>query len=252
MQAENRLLARLQKLFGDVMGGVIAEMIERGIVSNDPATVAALVESLRELAEPFGETLTEEMLVAAQHGQAQVVAESGIAIAFDELSETTAQRIREQAFEASQATLDRMVGDVMGNLAESYEEGVGVQEAARNLRAEFDGMLDHELRRVARTELVGAQNVAAFETEQALGIEYHQWYSARDSRVRDSHEDIHGEITRVGDNFSNGLRYPGDRRGRIEEWINCRCRPIVFLMPEGMIAPPGRDQFYENDLVAIA
>jgi len=56
---------------------------------------------------------------------------------------------------------------------------------------------------------------------------------------------------RVGEPFSNGLYYPGDRSGgdgTIREWINCRCRLVPFLMPEGKMAPIGKNWFYEGDL----
>jgi hypothetical protein len=63
---------------------------------------------------------------------------------------------------------------------------------------------------------------------------------------------MHGQIVRVGDQFSNGLRYPGDRTGEIAEWINCRCTTVPFIMPIGFIAPPGVLHFYEDELLAVA
>jgi hypothetical protein len=46
--------------------------------------------------------------------------------------------------------------------------------------------------------------------------------------------------------------YPGDRDGDIKEWINCRCTTVPYIIPYGYIAPPGRVQFREEDLVKIA
>jgi len=115
-------------------------------------------------------------------------------------------------------------------------------------------MQDYELRRVARTEINSFQNEGAYLTEQELGVRYHMWYTALDERVRGSHSNMHGEIVRVGEPFSNGLYYPGDRsggQGTIKEWINCRCRTVPFLMPEGKMAPPGASYFRESDLIEI-
>ena len=50
--------------------------------------------------------------------------------------------------------------------------------------------------------------------------------------------------------YSNGLRFPGDTDGPIEEWINCRCSNAPYVLPYGYAAPP-QQQFRENDLIKI-
>jgi uncharacterized protein with gpF-like domain len=50
-----------------------------------------------------------------------------------------------------------------------------------------------------------------------------EWLTARDDRVRDSHQELDGEVAAVGDRFSNGLLYPLDPAGPPEEIVNCRC-----------------------------
>lgn len=50
-----------------------------------------------------------------------------------------------------------------------------------------------------------------------------QWDAALDSRTRDSHARLDGEIRELDEKFSNGLMFPGDPSGRPEEVINCRC-----------------------------
>ncbi len=58
---------------------------------------------------------------------------------------------------------------------------------------------------------------------QDLDIGFQQWWSAKDSRVRGRNPKdkadyikMHGEIVRVGDEFSNGLLHPGDKGRKIE------------------------------------
>jgi uncharacterized protein with gpF-like domain len=87
---------------------------------------------------------------------------------------------------------------------------------------------------------------------ETLGVEYTQWIAANDDRVRDSHAEIDGEIIPFGGTYSNGLAYPGDTSGDIEEWINCRCSNAPYVMPAGMMAPPGMAQFREDDLIPIS
>ena len=43
-----------------------------------------------------------------------------------------------------------------------------------------------------------------------------------------------------------------DTSGDIEEWINCRCSNAPYVMPRGMMAPPGMEQFREEDLIPIS
>lgn len=169
----------------------------------------------------------------------------------EEFSEIISEQLKKKTFEASQRTLERLVGRVMENLDESYQQGLGIKDAADKLEEVFESMEDYELVRVARTEINQAQNYGAMLTEQELGVEYHQWWTAEDERVRDTHIEMHGQIVRVGDEFSNGLVRPGDTNGELEEFINCRCRVVPFLMPEGMTAPPGANYFYEDDLIEI-
>ena len=83
------------------------------------------------------------------------------------------------------------------------------------------------------------------------------WVTAHDDRVRGlketdtaDHVELDGEIIRLGDTYSNGLKYPGDTDGPIEEWINCRCANAPFNMPYGYTAPP-LEQFRESDLIRI-
>ena len=89
------------------------------------------------------------------------------------------------------------------------------------------------------------------KTYESLDVEYTQWIAADDDRTRESHVEVDREIIRLGDEYSNGLKYPGDTDGPIEEWINCRCSNAPFVMPYGYIAPPGMEQFREEDLIPI-
>jgi len=168
------------------------------------------------------------------------------------LNSIAEQELLAHAFDASSKTLARLRGDVMETLRQSQAAGEGIKKAAARLRKQFVNMRDYELRRIARTEIGGAQGKASFEEKRRAGVEYHQWITARDSRVRDIHEYLDGQIVRVGDTFSNGLRHPRDRAGDIEDWINCRCDSVPFIMPRGKMPPPGASYFYESDLVDAA
>lgn len=160
--------------------------------------------------------------------------------------------LREQAFTASQATLQRVRGDVMDVMARAWVDGLGIDAAAALVEEAFTGLETHEAARIARTEINSAQSNSRMAKMAAAGIDYIQWWTATDVRVRDSHAAQHGLIVKRGDAFPNGLKHPHDRSGPIEEWINCRCRPLPFRMPVMMAPPPGKVAFRESELIRVA
>lgn len=81
--------------------------------------------------------------------------------------------------------------------------------------------------RNARTMITASQNsgrIAGFRQAESDGVIMKKvWIATEDSRTRDSHIAINGEMQDNNKTFSNGLMFPGDWRGRPEEVYNCRC-----------------------------
>ena len=156
----------------------------------------------------------------------------------------------ERVFIASQATLNRVDTSIKTLLTEGYQSGKGINYVSNLLVKRFDQLQTWEAQRIARTEIHNSHNTAVMDTYNEYGVEYTMWISADDERTRESHLEINGEIIRLGDTYSNGLKYPGDTDGPIEEWINCRCSNAPYVLPYGYTAPP-QQQFRENDLIKI-
>lgn len=115
------------------------------------------------------------------------------------------------------------------DIAQGLGKSETVNELAERLRGRFRVLQGPRALAVARTEVGRASQVARFEAYEVEGITQHQWVSARDSEVRDSHTSVDGEIVEVGLAFSNGLRHPLDPAGTAEEVINCRCDAIPIV-----------------------
>ena len=156
----------------------------------------------------------------------------------------------ERVFIASQATLNRVDTSIKTLLTEGYQSGKGINYVSNLLVKRFDQLQTWEAKRIARTEIHNSHNTAVMDTYNEYGVEYTMWIAADDERTRESHLEINGEIIRLGDTYSNGLRFPGDTDGPIEEWINCRCSNAPYVLPYGYTAPP-QQQFRENDLIKI-
>ena len=88
--------------------------------------------------------------------------------------------------------------------------------------------------RNARTYTTSAENAGrtdSYKRANDLGINVEQqWVAMWDGRTRSSHRHLDGERIKVGEKFSNGLRYPADPEGAPEEIYNCRCRIIGALV----------------------
>lgn len=159
-------------------------------------------------------------------------------------------RLANNTFTATENTLNRVDSNINEILTDGYRSGAGINEVGRQITERFDQLRTWEANRIARTEIHTAQNMGIMSSYESLGVEYTQWIAANDDRTRDSHIDVDGEIIAFGETYSNGLAFPGDTSGPIEEWINCRCSNAPFVMPAGMMAPPF-SPFKESDLVEI-
>ena len=163
----------------------------------------------------------------------------------------TEEDLLERVFTASQRTLARISADINQLITKGYTDGMGINVVANTLTKRFNELETWEAKRIARTEIHNSHNRGVMKIYEEMNVGYTQWIAADDDRTRDSHAEINREIIRIGDTYSNGLAYPGDTSGPIEEWINCRCSNAPFVIPYGYTAPPDMKQFHESDLVKI-
>jgi SPP1 gp7 family putative phage head morphogenesis protein len=124
-------------------------------------------------------------------------------------------------------------------LAEALKAGIEKGETIETIAGRVDRIFryseDYRSRRTAQTEVIGATNDGNLRAYRETGVEAKEWVTARDERVRDSHQALEGKIVEINDTFVTGdgnrLQYPGDRSTGAppEEVINCRCcvNPVV-------------------------
>lgn len=127
-------------------------------------------------------------------------------------------------------------------ITQSVLMGESVPAASRRLRSVVD-MDERAATRAARTALTGAENagrVSSYDRARGIGIDVRaRWMATLDSRTRDSHRRLDGEVAGDDGRFSNGLRYPGDPEGPAAEVWNCRCTLVASV--------PGHDAFGERN-----
>ncbi len=125
-------------------------------------------------------------------------------------------------------------------------KGEGMDKISRRLLPVV-GMDKNAAIRTARTAVNGVENKGRMDATQRVvdaGIPMvMQWSCTHDSRTRYSHALMDGEIISLGEEFSNGLKYPADPDGDPAEVYNCRCAAIPTL--EG-IDHSKDDELYEQ------
>jgi SPP1 gp7 family putative phage head morphogenesis protein len=114
-------------------------------------------------------------------------------------------------------------------IAEGIDEGESATQIAKRVADFLKVYSISDARRIARTESAAGFNGGRNIAMERVGIDEHEWLSARDADVRDSHAREDGNTVRLGELFPvTHLEYPG-ADGPAEEVINCRCVAVPVV-----------------------
>jgi len=117
--------------------------------------------------------------------------------------------------------------EVRQGIGEGIENGETMDQIAGRVKNTFNGISSKRARTIAATETSAAYESGRHITMKEAGIEFKEWLTSQDARVRISHWDADGQRQRIDDPYqlSNGisLMYPAVSGGPPEECINCRC-----------------------------
>jgi len=120
----------------------------------------------------------------------------------------------------NQTTINRLTKDIRDGMA----NGLSISDIAKNIENVWEDAIGYRATMITRTEVLGAQNGGAYLGYGQSGVvKATEWMTAGDSRVRPSHRVLDGYIVPFGRPFPNGLLYPGDPMGAVEEVVGCRC-----------------------------
>jgi uncharacterized protein with gpF-like domain len=138
---------------------------------------------------------------------------------------------------------------VREQIIEGIKAGENLRDIAKRIESVFDYSGKVRSFVIARTEVLGASNYAAFSVYDRLGVPYKGWVTTMDGRQRDTHGDANGQIRPLAEPFDIGdsqLMYPGDPTGSAREVINCRCT----IVPEYSANGEGRSLWNDETLTA--
>ena len=120
-------------------------------------------------------------------------------------------------------------------LQDGLNKGLPYDDIANNLKHELN-IAKGRAKTIARTEVAHAANAAKQTMYEENDIKKSRWVHSFDANVRHQPESdfnhMINEITELGEEFSTGLKYPGDRTGSMSvagNLINCRCITTAVL-----------------------
>lgn len=151
------------------------------------------------------------------------------------LFEPNILRAVEQRIDFFAERINRGTADLISEaLTEGFQNGESINDVAKRIDGIFNFSEKFRSKRIAQTEVIGATNDGQVRAYDEAGVEKKEWISARDEKVRESHQ-IDGQVVPLHQSFTTGLgsklQYPGDRSSSapVEDIINCRCTvlPIV-------------------------
>jgi SPP1 gp7 family putative phage head morphogenesis protein len=126
---------------------------------------------------------------------------------------------------------------------ELMDEGSTPELIGEEIRDAFR-LRESQAKLIARQEVGSGLNGGRFLQMEEEGADRHEWLSSRDDRVRESHERLDGETVTIGEQFSNGCRYPQDPDGDTAEVIGCRCITLPATSSRSRITGEARADYW--------
>lgn len=221
---EDRMTRRLEELYGRAGERFLQRLRSLGRIPSDATIGGDYAETIESALDGMTKYLTSvsgEIATDSRNRMRSILEKLGFKVSAGDFPQVVRHKLQDLTFRGSTIMNNRIKRQVMETINLGRDIGQTVGEIVENLKPIVD-LQDWQLRRIVNTEIDSASNASQFETMLEGGMEYKQWLNVGDLWVRESHlPPLHGEIKPVNELFSNGLMFPHDRRGRIEEWINC-------------------------------
>jgi len=209
-------------------------------IRNESIDLSSL-ENIRVQIEPIIRNYTTDIQIVYRDGMREgarlgrEIAGSrySLDIAYDRVPARVLERLDNLSSDiVDQNIMETLTDNTTRFIRQGQEQGLDIDQIANNLNEElFDNRLeDYVAERNARTATISSSNDgarSAYEDSDAVvGIE---WIAELDDRVREEHEEAHGQIIPAEDGYTflvgnDYLYYPADLRGgSAGNVINCRC-----------------------------
>lgn len=131
-----------------------------------------------------------------------------------------------RAIVLSQATTDRLKGNLRYELLEGMNAGESVDTISKRLKTVFTGD-DVNCERIARNEVLISSKNGRLEAYEAGGVWGSEWMSSKDDRTCPVCKRMDGQVRKLGEDFVDETT--GEHFKTSHAHIQCRCteRPIM-------------------------
>ena len=180
----------------------------------------------RVIFEEFGQLMLPGIISDAGQTGINVI----MGVSFDIRNPRVTEFIENKKFKFAKEITETPANQLREQLRAGLLDGEGIPQLKKRVKEVFTDAKTWRAEMIARTETGGAYNFGSFEGYKQSGVvAYKEWLATKDNRTRDSHQHMDGQRQLLDNRFSNGLMYPGEPNGAIEEIANCRCSiaPIV-------------------------
>lgn len=225
---EQAILGKLRRYFLGLRAEVLKNLYKNDSSGGDASKAIAKVSidsilfALAQADEKLKKQMRSQYVKIMESSWKDAAKVAGSSLQFEEAN----PRILAQ-LENKLQTLTNINKTIQGSLRKllikEAEAKSTVDQIAKAIKQKFNRMSAGQALTIARTETGSASEAARSVFYQEEGVQYIEWVSAHDQFVRESHQEVDGEIVALGSVFSNGLKRPLDPQGNAEETINCRC-----------------------------
>lgn len=210
----------------------------------------------KKVAEPIAKSLSDDIYnkvdevkhldgamiplysIALEAGAAMVAAELGVAFTFDKLDPSFLKWQQLRITNISPEMIDTIEKGLRATLTEGLVAGEGVAQLADRVKDVY-AFAQARANTIARTESASMIEAGRYQNMINHGIKQHQWFTAMDGEVRDTHKALHGSVQTIGLKFeyvrglqvgqSSPLRFPTDMSAPAAQVINCRCLTLPVI-----------------------
>lgn len=210
----DRLKTRVLGFFDGQKERVIAKLVALGKESKIAFDAEDILSAKKEVKATINFISPEILAILKQAGEDAL---DTVNPAEDfEVSKRVQAFIEKRAAQFADSVTGTTLEKLSSTLAEGIAESEGIVDLRKRVESVYEEFSTYRAELIARTEATSANNAGFIEGwKQSDVVNGKEWITAGDSRVREEHQAVDGEIVSVTGKFSNGLQYPQEP--------NCRC-----------------------------
>lgn len=165
-----------------------------------------------------------------------------LGISFDVLDPNVQNSIIRRINRFSDAVINETRDQLHAVISESIQAGDGIPQLEKKIRALYKDMSKYRAVRIARTEVIWAQNEGAEQSYIQSGVvKEKEWWTARDDRRCEWCSEMHGKRITIGENYfelgqemtlANGKKMKFDYENISHPPLHPHCRCVLIPIVE--------------------